>query len=59
MHGREDEGPDTLAGVWGCGRPGSGRDSERVNVAPRVKPPIGVVRLLLDCVSSSVEVSVP
>lgn len=48
VRGREDEGPDTLAGVWACGRPGSGRDNERVKVAPRVKPPTGVVRLLLE-----------
>lgn len=58
VHGRE-AGAGAFVGVWGFGRPGSGRDNDRVNVAPRVKPPTGVARLLLEWVSSSVEVSFP
>lgn len=62
VRGREeDEGPVPLVGVWGRGRveEASVRDRERVKVAPRVKPPVGMVLLVVDWVSSSVEVSLP
>lgn len=51
VRGREeDEGPVALVGVWGRGRveEGSVRDRERVKVAPRVKPPVGMVLLVVD-----------
>lgn len=38
---------------------GSVRDKERVKVAPLVKLPVGIVLLVVDWVSSSVEVSLP
>lgn len=50
VRGREeDEGPADLVGVWGWGRPEevSVRDKERVKVAPRVKPPVGMVLLVV------------
>lgn len=62
VRGREeDDGPVPLVGVWGRGRveEASVRDRERVKVAPRVKPPVGMVLLVVDWVSSSVEVSLP
>lgn len=62
VRGREEGGgPVDLVGVWGRGREeeGSGRDKDRVKVAPRVKPPVGIVLLFVDCTSSSVDVSLP
>lgn len=59
VRGRDDA-PGNLVGVWGRARPaGSGLERERVNVAPRVKEAMGVVRLPLEWESSSVEVLAP
>ena len=48
--GREEGGGPDLVGVWGRGREEevvSGRERERVKVAPRVKLPVGMVRLVV------------